>query len=117
MNDATLILALAALLLVGCAKFRARPAPPPPKPPAIVPVITPAETEPAKIAQVNATHRFVIVDFGRATPPAAGSRLTVVRHHQPVAVLQLTESRRGRFAAADLLEGDPKVGDEVLFPR
>lgn len=111
------LLVLAVLLVsAGCAKFRVKSAagaPAPAKLPAIEPVIEPAMTEPAKIVQVNAAHRFVVVDFGRTTPPAASSRLTVFRHGQPVGALRLTESARGRFAVADVTEGDPRVGDEV----
>jgi hypothetical protein len=112
----TLLLLAALLLGAGCAKNRTRPvAPTPPKAaPAIEPVITPAGPEPGRITQVNEKHRYVVVDFGRNTPPPAGSRLSARRHAQPVAVLRLTESGRGRFRVADVLEGDPRVGDEVL---
>ncbi|MBM3858195.1 MAG: hypothetical protein FJ395_00940 [Verrucomicrobia bacterium] len=103
----------------GCAKLRVKPAaaPPPAKAPVIEPVITPVTAEPGKIAQVNAAHRFVVVDFGRMTPPAPGSRLTVHRRGQPVAMLGLTESARGRFVVADILEGDPRTGDEVWLVK
>lgn len=113
----TLLLLAALLLGAGCAKNRTRPvAPTPPKAaPAIEPVITPAGPEPGRIMQVNAKYRFVVVDFGRNTPPAPNSRLSARRHEQPVAVLRLTESSRGRFAVADVLEGDPRAGDEVLL--
>jgi|GEM_PF-517736 len=110
-------LIFAALLVgAGCAKHFARPvAAPPPTVPVIEPVIRPAEPEPGRITQVNTKYRFVVVDFGRHMPPAPGSRLTACRHDQPVAVLRLTESGRGRFAVADVLEGDPRAGDEVLL--
>ncbi len=102
------------LLGAGCAKNRARPVAPPPPAPVIEPVITVAGPEPGRIIQVNTTHRFVVVDFGRNAAPAPGSRLSACRHNQPVAVLRLTESKRGRFTVADVLEGDPRAGDEVL---
>lgn len=103
------------LLGASCAKNRPRPtAPAPTAVPAIEPVITPAGPEPGRITQVNEKHQYVVVDFGRNTPPPTGSRLSARRHAQPVAVLRLTESGRGRFRVADVLEGDPRAGDEVL---
>jgi len=114
----TLVIFAVLLLGMGCARRLPRPAAeaPPPVGSATEPVIAPAPSEPGRVLQVNAKYRFVVVDFGRRAPPPPGSRLIGYRHGQPVATFRLTESSRGRFGVADILEGDPRVGDEIQLP-
>ena len=110
-------LIFAALLLgAGCAKHLARPVAAPTAGPVIEPVIKTVGQEPGRITQVNAKYRFVVVDFGRRILPAPGTRLVGYRRDQPVATLRLAESSHGRFAVADILDGDPRLGDEVQAP-
>jgi len=119
MKPTTFILGLTAatILAAGCANFGSRPVPTlPTTKPSAAPLIVPAGPDPGKITQVNARHRFVVVDFGRRILPPPGSRLIAYRHDQPVATFRLTESTRGRFAIADILDGDPRVGDEIQTP-
>jgi hypothetical protein len=110
------MLALTLVTGVGCAGFR-KPRPTPPTPP---PATKGSGTTPVQFATVtgkvtlrNAEHAFVVVDFGGQRQPAAGTTLTVWRAHQPVGRVRLTEPARGRFVTADILEGEPRVGDEV----
>ena len=77
------------------------------------PAILPAEPEPGKITQINAKYRYVVIDFGRRMLPPMNSQLVVYRHNQRVATVRLTPLSRGRFGTADILEGDPCVGDEI----
>lgn len=112
-----LLLILAALLLgSGCAKHAVRPVTVPPTGTSIQPVIVPAGPEPGRITQVNIKHRFIVVDFGRRVPPSPGTRLIGYRRDQPVATFRLAESSRGRFAIADIIDGDPRLGDEIQIP-
>jgi len=116
MRPSLLILAVL-LLAAGCAKLR----PPPvatavPSESVIEPVITSVATDPIRIAQVNTQYRFVVLDFGRLIPPPKGSHLIVSSQNHPIATVQLSGPIRGRFATADVLDGDPRVGDDVQIP-
>jgi hypothetical protein len=79
-------------------------------------IIVPAGPEPAKITQLNTHHRFVVIDFGRRLFPSPNTRLIACRHDQPVATLRLSDSMRGRFAVADILDGEPRIGDQIQIP-
>ena len=68
---------------------------------------------PARITSINQTYRFAVVDFSSRAMPAIGTRLNVYRGEQRIGAIQLTEPVRARFATADILEGELRVGDEA----
>ncbi len=101
------------LMGAGCAKHLTYPIAVSTVRPSIETVITPSGLELGRITQVNVKYWFVVVDFVRRNPPPPGTRLICYRRDQPVATLNLTESSRGRFAVADILDGAPRPGDET----
>ncbi len=68
---------------------------------------------PARITSINQTYRFAVLDFSSRAMPSIGTRLSVYRGEQRVGAVQLTEPVRSRFATADILEGELRVGDEA----
>ena len=100
-------LSLALVCVIGCAGQR--PAPPPATSSKIISLNGPG----AKITQLNAQHKFVVLDFTSRVMPAIGTKLPVFRGKQRVGEIQITEPVRARFATADILEGDVRVGDEA----
>ena len=68
---------------------------------------------PARITSVNSDYRFVVLDFTGRVMPAIGTRLNVYHGDAPVGVVQITEPVRARFATADIVEGEVRVGDEA----
>ena len=98
----------------GCMHSRSRPAPPAPetkKTTDISPVNFGVTT--GLITVVNAPYRFVVVDFGGQRPPALGTSLGVFRAGQRIGTVRLTDPVRGQFITADILDGDPRAGDEA----
>ena len=73
----------------------------------------PLETDGGKIASVNSEFGFVVVDFESQPMPALGTRLNVYRGHIRVGTVRITEPVRAPLAAADIVEGDVRVGDEA----
>lgn len=75
-------------------------------------VVVPAEPVGARVAVVNVDHQFVVLDYGGRPVPALGSTVTVYRDTDvAVAELRLTEPRQGRLISADILDGQPQIGD------
>lgn len=98
----------------GCPKRPPRPvAPPTPERPAARTAPSPAGHASARVNFTNLESHFVVVEFISGTMPAAGTRLKLYRENKPVATIQITEPTRGRFATADILDGEPRMGDEV----
>jgi hypothetical protein len=67
----------------------------------------------ARVTAVNPELQFVVLDFGSHKLSPIGSRLSLYREDQSVGVVQITEPVRGRFATADIVQGDVRVGDEA----
>jgi len=100
---------------LGCANFR-KPKPAPPAPPAAKhsgPAPVQFVTITGKVTLVNKQYAFVVVDFGAQRPPVTGTTLTVRRANQVVGHVRVTEPVRGRFVTADIVDGEPRAGDEV----
>ncbi|HUK81249.1 MAG TPA: hypothetical protein VLZ12_01320 [Verrucomicrobiae bacterium] len=68
---------------------------------------------PAKIRSVDSQYKFVVIDFTSRVMPPIGTELAVYRKGKRVGVVRITEPARAQFATADVLEGDPWVGDEA----
>ena len=68
---------------------------------------------PARVSFVSWENQFVVIDFISRTMPAVGTRLRLYRGNKLVGTVQTTEPMRARLATADILEGEPKIGDEA----
>ncbi|MCS7048394.1 MAG: hypothetical protein NZ483_03740 [Verrucomicrobiae bacterium] len=77
------------------------------------PLLQPSVAVPATVTLINRDLRFVVLDFGDRPRPPLGTVVELVRDEQVVARVQLTEPMRGRFVTADIVEGEPRVGDQV----
>jgi excinuclease UvrABC ATPase subunit len=65
------------------------------------------------IAAVNEDLRFVLVDVGSLYTPAAGTALKTFSNDTETGIIAVTSERKRPFIVADIVKGDPKVGDEV----
>lgn len=65
------------------------------------------------MVQVNPQWNFVVLDFQGQPLPAQGAQRDVRRQGAKVGVVRVSEPARGRFAAADILQGEPRLGDTV----
>jgi hypothetical protein len=68
---------------------------------------------PAKITSINTKYQFAVIDFSSHVLPPLGTHMTVYRDGKRVGTVQITEPVRARFATADILEGELRVGDEA----
>lgn len=67
----------------------------------------------AIVRVVNTEDKFVVIDFTARSMPANGAHLDVYRLNKKVGTVRTTEPARSGFSAADILEGEVRVGDEV----
>ena len=102
------ILLLSLCLLSGCAS----PSRQPKKLPA-APQLAPANSLAGRIALVNATLRYVVVDFSLGRRPVAGQPLNVYRQGQKVGEIRISSQAQENNFAADLVAGEARTGDEV----
>lgn len=86
----------------------------PAEPKQVVPLPPPAKTA-AKVVMVKAEpeYRFVVIEFSTSDIPSAGSTLTLYRGKERVASVKVTEPVRPPHVTADIVDGQPRVGDEV----
>lgn len=70
-----------------------------------------------RIATLNPTGQFVVVDFNVGAIPPLRSRMNVYRSYTVVGVIQLTGPVRDNLVAADILSGEVAVGDEAIWDR
>lgn len=77
------------------------------------PLITPLDTVFGRVVAVNSQARFVVVDFSFNGLPAADQRLEVFRQGRRVGEVRASIWAKGGRMAADLLDGEARVGDEV----
>ena len=124
-----LLLLLAALLAAACAGTPAakdgatvppRPkgkSPAPPKPaknqPPTAPIIEPVAAFTGKVVLVNAPLKYVVIEGVIGRLPPAEVALNVYREGQKVGVLVVSTQARGANFAADLSQGEARVGDTV----
>lgn len=64
---------------------------------------------------VDSLHRFVLVDAGSASAPAAGRDVVTLREKQRTALLRVTAEARSPYVAMDILEGEPSLGDQAAL--
>ncbi len=68
-----------------------------------------------EIAVVNAAEHFVLIDLGsNLYVPAPGTTLRSLDAAGVAARLKTSPEQKRPFIAADIIDGTPKVGDEVL---
>jgi len=111
---------LCGLLLPGCASTPVKPKlkPQAPSPARIVqppkpPPVLPAGALTGKVVRVNRAGRFAILSFAVGVDPQMDQRLGVYRDGAKVGELKVSPWRRDDYVAADLVEGDCQVGDDV----
>ena len=113
------VILLCALALCGCVHKRVDDQPKPPPPRAGTPAnyqpltITPENALAGKVAMVNTTARFVVLNFplGRMAP--IEQRLDVYRHGLKVGEVKVTGPQREDNIVADLVAGEAEVGDDT----
>ncbi len=113
-----MMLAAVAAFAAGCATHQPGPAPVP------VPAADPAAAgQPIRMTVVTGVgegrvsvadieHGFVVVDYGTHPVPPIGTTVNVYRgDDRKIGQVRLTEPRQGRLVSADILEGQPQIGD------
>jgi len=90
----------------GCALFG-------PKEPEIPQATLPAWL--GRVVMVDATHRFVLVDTGAGTAPAAGTAVMTLREKRRTAVLRVTDEVRAPYVAMEIVNGAPALGDQAVI--
>ncbi len=65
------------------------------------------------VAVVNDELRFVLVDVGSQYTPPAGMALKSFSGGAETSVLAVSPEKQRPFIAADIIKGEPKVGDAV----
>ncbi len=101
-----LVLASALVGLPGCAHFGPKK---PEAPEATLP------TWVGRVVMVDAVHRFVLVDAGSASAPAAGRDVVTLRDKRQTALLRVTAEERPPYIAMDIVEGEPALGDQAAL--
>lgn len=86
----------------------------PAEPKVVQPLPPPAKTA-AKVVMVKAEpeYRFVVIEFATTEIPSAGSLLTLYRGKDRVGSVKVTEPVRPPHVTADIVDGQPRVGDQV----
>ena len=67
----------------------------------------------AKVVMVNTEMKFVVLEFTTSQIPTAGSQITVYRDKARVATVKATDPMKPPLVTADILDGEPRKGDEV----
>jgi hypothetical protein len=65
------------------------------------------------VAVVNDDLRFVLVDVGSLYTPAAGTALKSFSGGRETGILAVDPEKQRPFIVADIVKGEPKVGDQV----
>ena len=76
-------------------------------------IVTPDDALVGKVASVNQASSFVILNFPLGHLPAMQQRLNLYRQGFKVAEVRVTGPQYDDNVVADLLVGDPAVGDEA----
>jgi hypothetical protein len=76
-------------------------------------VVTPAINVMGRVSTLNVDGRFVVLNFPGGKMPAQDQRLAVYRRDVKVAEVKITGPQRESNVVADIVSGEPEVGDEV----
>lgn len=115
------MLLIAALLAGGCAgpqdkkeqgksSAAAKPVKAPPKP---APIIEPVSAFSGKVVLVNVPLKYIVIEGTIGRLPPMEQLLNVYRDGQKVGVVVVSSQTRGNNFAADISQGDARVGDTV----
>jgi hypothetical protein len=104
-RSSTLAPALAMILLAGCAIHKRRPHPDA--------AIAPGPRRVGTVAVVNDELHYVLVDVGSLYAPAPGTALKSFSNGAETGILAVDPEKERPFIVADIIKGEPKVGDEV----
>jgi hypothetical protein len=120
------VMLLVVLALSGCSWMKAAKKPAKAQPRAGAPatrtaksatnqaqVVTPANALVGKVALVNATARFVVLNFPLGKMAAAEQQLNLYRRGVKVGEVKVTGPQRGDNIVADLVSGEAEIGDEA----
>jgi hypothetical protein len=101
---------LSALLsLGGCARQT------PAKPTGVAGAAVPEPRVVGEVAVVDQEEKFVLVDLdSHLYVPAPGTALRATNAKGEIAHLKTSPEQKRPFVAADIIDGDPTVGDEVV---
>jgi hypothetical protein len=103
-------------LATGCATT-SQPQPDPAtaaEPAETVTMTVPVGPDEGRVTVADLEHGFVVLDYGAQPVPAIGTIVTVYRGEDArIGEVKLTEPRQGRLISADILDGEPQVGDVV----
>jgi hypothetical protein len=115
------IILLGALALSGCAS-RKHASPPPARAEAPPPkasttnetlIVTPTNVLVGKVALINTTARFVVLNFPLGKMAGVEQRLNLYRRGLKVGEVKVTGPQREDNIIADLVAGEAEVGDEA----
>ncbi len=76
-------------------------------------VTTAASSPSGKIARVNPTARFVVINYPLTAIPPSGQLLNVYRHGLKVGEVKVSGPQQDYNTVADLIAGEAQVNDEV----
>jgi hypothetical protein len=86
----------------------------PPRQPQIrYPQVLPRDVRQGRVAAVNPTLRFVVMDFALSPLPTLGQRVGVFRMDQRVGEIKVTGPFQGSSVVGDIIEGEPQVEDRL----
>jgi len=75
--------------------------------------VTPGPRRVGTVAVVNEELHFVLVDVGSLYTPAAGTALKSFSGITETGILAVGPEKQRPFIVADIVKGEPKVGDQV----
>ena len=75
--------------------------------------VTPGPQRVGRVALVNEDLHFVLVDVGTLYVPQPGMALKSFSAGRETGILAVSAERREPFIVADIVRGEPKVGDDV----
>lgn len=104
-----ILVALLSAALCGCGWFRTLPRQEPLREQI---TLAPRGVTEGRIAGVQLSENFVVIEFSEAPPPLR-TRLRVYRNGQQIGEVEVIGPVYPPFAAANILEGVPAVGDTV----
>ena len=121
-----LVILPCALVIAGCAKakFADQPVGAAPRAGAPAPaaragatnqglIVTPENVLVGKVAQVNTSGRFVVLNFPLGKMAVMDQRLNLYRHGLKVGEVKVTGPQREDNIVADLVAGEAEAGDEA----
>jgi hypothetical protein len=77
------------------------------------PRITPLDEIAGRVADVNASLRFLVIEFPLGTLPKLDQRMAVYREGQKVAEVKIDKWTQGLNVVADITAGEARIGDDV----